>query len=328
MRRRDFIKVVGGSTVTWPLAARAQQPALPAIRFLSVTFAGEQPHWLVAFRNGLSKTGYVEGDNVSFEYRWAEGQYNRLPELAADLVRNHVSVIVTLPSNPAALAAKAATAVIPIVFNVGGDPVGLGLVASLSSPGANATGITILTTEIVAKRLGLLHELVPRAVRIAVLINPVNATVNEAALANIPEAARALGLQIQVLNATNGDEIDAAFKTLVNDRADALLVAPDAFFVSRHVQIAILSGRHQVPAIYPTRDYAEAGGLISYGADLIDAVRQQGVYAGQILKGTKPADLPVVQSTKFELVINLRTAKAIDLEVPATLLSRADEVIE
>jgi len=283
---------------------------------------------LVAFRNGLSKTGYVEGDNVSVEYRWAEGQYNRLPELAADLVRHHVSVIVTLLSNAAALAAKAATAAIPIVFTVGGDPVTLGLVASLSSPGANATGINILTTEIVAKRLGLLHELLPKAVRIAVLINPVNAATNEATLPNISEAARALGLQIQVLNATNGDEIDAAFKALVNDRADALFVAPDAFFVSRHVQIAILSARHQVPTIYPTRDYAEAGGLISYGADLIDAVRQQGMYAGQILKGTKPADLPVVQSTKFELVINLRTAKAIDLEVPATLLSRADEVIE
>jgi putative ABC transport system substrate-binding protein len=328
MRRRDFIKVIAGSAATWPLAARAQQPATPVIGFLSVTFAGEQPHWLVAFRNGLSEAGYVEGHNVSVEYRWAEGQYNRLPELAADLVRHHVSVIVTLLSNAAALAAKAATTAIPIVFTVGGDPVTLGLVASLSSPGANATGITILTTEIVAKRLGLLHELVPKAVRIAVLINPVNAATNEATLPNISEAAHALGLQIQVLNATNGDEIDAAFKTLVNDRADALLVAPDSFFASRHVQIAILSARHQVPGIYPIRDYAEAGGLISYGADSIDAVRQQGVYAGQILKGTKPADLPVVQSTKFELVINLRTAKAIGLEVPATLLSRADEVIE
>jgi len=325
MRRRDFIKIVAGSATSWPLAARAQQPAIPAIGFLGVTFAGEQPHWLVAFRNGLSEAGYVEGHNVSLEYRWAEGQYNRLPELAADLVRHHVSLIVTLLSNAAALAA---TTAIPIVFTVGGDPVTLGLVASLSSPGANATGITILTTEIVAKRLGLLHELVPKAVRIAVLINPVNAATNEATLPNISQAARALGLQIQVLNATNGDEIDAAFKTLVNDRADALLVAPDSFFASRHVQIAILSARHQVPAIYPIRDYAEAGGLISYGADVIDAVRQQGVYAGQILKGTKPADLPVVQSTKFELVINLRTAKAIGLEVPATLLSRADEVIE
>ena len=325
MRRREFITLLTGAAATWPSWARAQQPA---IGFLSVTLAGEQAHWLAAFRKGLAETGYVEGDNVSIEYRWAEGQYNRLPELAADLVRHHVSVIVTQLSNAAALAAKAATTAIPIVFSVGGDPVELGLVASLSSPGANATGINILTTEIVAKRLGLLHELVPKAVRIAVLINPVNAATNEATLPNISEAARALGLQIQVLNATNGDEIDATFKTLVNDRPDALFVAPDAFFVSRHVQIAILSARHQVPAIYPTRDYAEAGGLISYGADLIDAVRQQGVYAGQILKGTKPADLPVVQSTKFELVINLRTAKAIDLEVPATLLSRADEVIE
>ena len=328
MKRRAFITLLGGAAVSWPLAARAQQPPMPVIGFLSITFAGEQTHWLTAFRRGLSESGFVEGRNVSIEYRWAEGQYNRLPELAADLVRNHVSVIVTLPSNPAALAAKAATTAIPIVFNVGGDPVRLGLVASLSSPGTNATGINFFTTEIVPKRLGLLHELVPKAVRIAVLINPVNAATNEATLPNISEAARALGLQIQVLNATNGDEIDAAFKTLVNDRADALVLAPDTFLVSRRVQIAILSARHQVPVIYPTRDYAEAGGLISYGADLIDAVRQQGVYAGQILKGTKPADLPVVQSTKFELVINLRTAKAIDLEVPATLLSRADEVIE
>ena len=328
MRRRDFINVIAGSAVVWPLAARAQQPATPVIGFLSVTFAGEQPHWLAAFRKGLGETGYVEGHNVSIEYRWAEGQYNRLPELAADLIRHHVSVIVTPPSNPAALAAKTATTTIPIVFNVGADPVTLGLVASLSNPGANATGINFFTSDLVAKRLGLLHELVPKAVRIAVLINPSNVTANEATLPNIPEPARALGLQIQVLNASNGDEIDAAFKTLVNDRADALLVAPDAFLVSRRVQIAILSARHLVPAIYPNRDYAEAGGLISYAADVIDAVRQQGVYAGQILKGTKPADLPVVQSTKFELVINLRTAKAIGLEVPATLLSHADEAIE
>jgi putative ABC transport system substrate-binding protein len=283
---------------------------------------------LAAFRQGLGETGYVEGQNVLIEYRWAEDQYDRLPELAADLIRHRVSVIVTPPSNPAALAAKAATTAIPIVFNVGGDPVRLGLVASLSSPGGNATGVNFLTTEIVPKRLGLLHELVPKAARIAVLINPTNVTSNELTLPNIPEAARALGLQIKVLNATKGDEIDAAFKTLVNDRADALLIAPDTFLVSRRVQIAILSARHLVPAIYPVRDYAEAGGLISYGADVIDAVRQQGVYAGQILKGTKPADLPVVQSTKFELVINLRTAKAIGVEIPATLLSRADEVIE
>jgi putative ABC transport system substrate-binding protein len=327
MRRREFIRLVGGSAAGWPLAAQAQQSAMPVIGFLSVTFAGAQPY-LAAFRQGLGETGYVEGQNVLIEYRWAEDQYDRLPELAADLIRHRVSVIVTPPSNPAALAAKAATTAIPIVFSVGGDPVRLGLVASLSSPGGNATGVNFLTTEIVPKRLGLLHELVPKAARIAVLINPTNVTSNELTLPNIPEAARALGLQIQVLNATNGDEIDAAFKTLVNDRADALLIAPDTFLVSRRVQIAILSARHLVPAIYPVRDYAEAGGLISYGADVIDAVRQQGVYAGQILKGTKPADLPVVQSTKFELVINLRTAKAIGVEIPATLLSRADEVIE
>jgi putative ABC transport system substrate-binding protein len=260
MRRRQFIKLLGGAAA-WPLAARAQQAAMPVIGFLSVTFAGEQPHWLAAFRKGLSETGYVEGHNVSIEYRWAEGQYNRLPELAADLIRDHVSVIVTPPSNPAALAAKAATTAIPIVFNVGGDPVRLGLVASLSRPGANATGINFFTTEIVAKRLGLLHELVPKAVRIAVLINPTNAAVNEITLHDIPEAARALALQVQVLDASNGDEIDAAFTALVRDRADALLVAPDTFLASRRVQIAIQSAR--VPTIYTVRDYAEAGGLIS-----------------------------------------------------------------
>jgi putative tryptophan/tyrosine transport system substrate-binding protein len=265
---------------------------------------------------------------VSIEYRWAEGQYNRLPELIADLISHHVSVIVTPPSNPAALAAKAATMAIPIVFSVGEDPVRLGLVASLSRPDGNATGINFFTTEIVPKRLALLHDLVPKAARIAVLVNPANASAAEATLRDLPEAARALGLQIKVLNASNGDEIDAAFTTFISDRADALLVAPDTFFASRRVQIAILSARYLVPTIYTVRDYVDAGGLISYGADVTDSVRQQGVYAGQILKGAKPADLPVIQSTKFELVINLRTAKAIGLEVPATLLSRADEVIE
>jgi putative ABC transport system substrate-binding protein len=327
VKRRTFITLLGGAAA-WPLAARAQQPAMPVIGFLGVTFAGEQPHWLAAFRKGLGETGYVEGHNVSIEYRWAEGQYNRLPELAADLIHRHVSVIVTPPSNPAALAAKAATTAIPIVFSVAEDPVRLGLVASLSRPGGNATGINFFSTEIFSKRLSLLHDLVPKAVRIAVLVNPANAPATEATLHDIPEAARALGLQIQVLNASNGDEIDVAFTTLASDRVDALLVGPDSFFASRRVQIAILSARHLVPAVYGLRDYAEAGGLISYGADVTDSVRQQGVYAGRILKGTKPADLPVVQSTKFELVINLRTAKAIGLKVPATLLSRADEVIE
>jgi putative ABC transport system substrate-binding protein len=283
---------------------------------------------LAAFREGLGETGYVEGHNVSIEYRWAEGQYGRLRELAADLIRHDVSVIVTPLSGPAALAAKATTSTIPIVFSVGEDPVRLGLVASLSRPGGNATGINFFSTEVTAKRLALLRELLPKAARIGVLINPTNVETTERAVKDVNAAADALGLQIQVLNASNGDEIDAAFTTLVSDRADALLVGPDAFFVSRRVQIVILAARHMVPAIYTIPDYAEAGGLISYGTDVTDTLRQQGVYVGRILKGAKPTDLPVVQSTKFELVINLRTAKAFGLEVPATLLSRADEVIE
>jgi putative tryptophan/tyrosine transport system substrate-binding protein len=242
-------------------------------RTLSITFAGEQPH-LAAFREGLSETGYVEGLNVSIEYRWAEGQYNRLPELAADLIRHHVSVIVTPLSAPAALAAKAATTTIPIVFSVGDDPVKLGLVASLARPDGNATGINFFSTEVTAKRLGLLHELLPKAARIGVLVNPTNVETTEKALKDVNAAANALGLQIQILNASDGDEIDAAFTTLVSDRADALLVGPDAFFASRRVQIAILAARHMVPAIYTIRDYAEAGGLISYGTDVADSLRQ------------------------------------------------------
>jgi putative ABC transport system substrate-binding protein len=283
---------------------------------------------LAAFREGLGETGYVEGHNVSIEYRWAEGQYGRLRELAADLIRRDVSVIVTPLSGPAALAAKATTSTIPIVFSVGEDPVRLGLVASLSRPGGNATGINFFSTEVTAKRLALLRELLPKAARIGVLVNPTNVETTERAVKDVNAAADALGLQIQVLNASDGDEIDAAFTTLVTDRADALLVGPDAFFVSRRVQIVILAARHMLPAIYTIPDYAEAGGLISYGTDVTDALRQQGVYVGRILKGAKPTDLPVIQSTKFELVINLRTAKAFGLEVPATLLSRADEVIE
>jgi putative tryptophan/tyrosine transport system substrate-binding protein len=265
---------------------------------------------------------------VSIEYRWAEGQYNRLPELAADLIRHHVNVVVTPLSAPAALAAKAATSTIPIVFSVGDDPVKLGLVASLSRPGGNATGLNFFVAEVTAKRLGLLRELLPKAARIGVLVNPTNVETTERAVKDVNAAADALGLQIQVLNASNGNEIDAAFTALVSDRADGLLVAPDAFFASRRVQIAILAARHMVPAIYTVGDYAEAGGLISYGTDVTDSLRQQGVYVGRILKGAKPTDLPVVQATKFKLVINLRTAKAFGLEVPATLLSRADEVIE
>jgi ABC-type uncharacterized transport system substrate-binding protein len=326
--RRKFITALGGTAFVLPFAARAQQPAMPVIGFLGVTFAGEQPQWLAAFRNGLSETGYVEGHNVSIEYRWAEGQYNRLPELAADLIRHHVNVVITLLNTPAALAAKAATSTIPIVFSVGDDPVKLGLVASLSRPGGNATGINFFSSEVTAKRLGLLRELLPKAARIGVLVNPTNVENTERAVKDVNAAADALGLQIQVLNASNGNEIDAAFTTLVSGRADGLLVGPDTFFASRRVQIAILAARHMVPAIYTVPDYAEAGGLISYGTDLTDSLRQQGVYVGRILKGAKPADLPVVQATKFKLVINLRTAKAFGLEVPATLLSRADEVIE
>ena len=327
MRRREFITLLGGATVAWPVATRAQQ-AMPVIGFLSITFAGEQPQWLAAFRKGLSETDYVEGHNVSIKYRWAEGQYNRLPELAADLIHHHVSVIVTPLSAPAALAAKAATSTTPIVFSVGDDPVKLGLVASLARPDGNATGVNFFSTELSAKRLGLLRELLPKAARIGVLVNPTNVETTERAMKDINAAAGALGLQIQVLNASNGDEIDAAFTTLVSDRADALFVGPDAFFVSRRVQIAILAARHMVPAIYTVRDYAEAGGLISYGTDVTDSLRQQGVYVGRIFKGTKPTDLPVVQSTKFELVINLRSAKALGLTVPPTLLARADGVIE
>jgi putative ABC transport system substrate-binding protein len=328
MRRREFITLLGGAAVAWPLAARAQQPAMPMIGFLSGTSAGAQPHWLAAFRKGLNEAGYVEGHNVSIAYRWAEGQYNRLPELAADLIRHHVRVIVTPASPPAALAAKAATMTIPIVFSVGEDPVTLGLVASLSRPGGNATGINFFVAELTGKRLGLLRELLPKVDRLGVLVNPSNVEIAERALKDAKAAAAAIGLQIQALNASNADEIDAAFTTLVSDRSDALLVAPDSFFNSRRVQIAIRAAHHSVPAIYSQRDYAEAGGLISYGTDVNDSIRQQGVYAGRILNGIKPADLPVIQSTKFELVINLRTAKKLGISVPDSVLARADEVIE
>ena len=328
LNRRAFVMLLGGAAA-WPLAARAQQqPAMPVIGFLSVTFAGEQPHWLTAFRRGLSESGFVEGRNVSIEYRWAEGQYHRLPELADDLIHRRVSVIVTSASTPAALAAKAATTTIPIVFGVGDDPVKLGLVASLSRPDSNATGINFFSAELTKKRLGILRELLPRTARIGVLVNPSNVESAERTVKDVKAAAPEIGLQVQLLNASNGDEIDAAFAALVNEQADALLMAPDAFFNSRRVQIAILAARHLVPAIYTVRDYPEAGGLISYGTNVTDAIRQQGVYAGRILKGIKPADLPVVQSTKFELVINLKTAKAFGLEIPPTLLARADEVIE
>jgi putative ABC transport system substrate-binding protein len=284
--------------------------------------------YVTAFRKGLSETGYVEGQNLTVEYHWLEGQYDRLPSLMADLVRRRVAVIATPGSNPAALAAKAATATIPIVFGVGGEPVKLGLVASLARPGGNATGINIFNIEVAAKRLGLLHELVPKAVRIAVVVNPANTTSAESTLRDIPEAARTIGLQTQILNATTIGEIDSAFATLAHERPDALFVAPDAFFISRRVQFATLTARDRIPAAYADREIVEAGGLISYGTDFTDMFRQVGVYVGRILKGEKPSDLPVVQATKFELVINLKTAKALGLAIPNSMQLLADEVIE
>jgi len=330
MKRREFITLLGGVAAAWSLAARvrAQQPAMPVVGFVSARSAEDAARPGAAFRKGLNETGYVENQNVMVEYHWLEGQYDRLPSLMADLVRRRVAVIATPQSQPASLAAKAATTTIPIVFGVGEDPVKLGLVASLARPGGNATGINFFNAEAVAKRLGLLRDLVPKAIRIALLVNPANPTIGEVMLRDIPEAARALGLQIQVLNASTSREIEAAFATLVRDRADALFVAPDSFFSSRRVQLATLATRHGVPAVYPLREYVVASGLMSYGTDVLENWRQVGVYTGQILKGAKPADLPVLQSTKFELVINLQTARALGTEVPNSLQLLADEVIE
>jgi len=325
MRRRKFITLLGGA-VAWPLAANAQQPAMPVIGFVN---AGSSDAPLgAAFRSGLNESGYVEGQNVTVEYHWLAGQFDRLPSLMADLVRRRVAVIATPAGNLAALTATAATTTIPIVFSVGEDPVRLGLVASLARPGGNATGINFFNNETIARRLGLLHELVPKAVHIAALINPANTPIADAALQDIQEAARVIGLQIQVLKASTNREIEAAFATLVRDGVDALFVAPDTFFVSRRVQFATLAAHHRIPAAYNGRDFVEVGGLMSYGTDRVDTYRQVGAYAGQILKGAKPADLPVLQSTKFEFVINMQTARALGIEVPATLLAIADEVIE
>jgi len=327
MRRRDFMAGLG-SAAAWPLAARAQQPALPAVGLIQGGSADASPRNVAAFRKGLNETGYVEGQNVTVEYHWLEGRFDRLPALAADLAQRRVAVIATPAGIAAALAAKAATATIPIVFSVGEDPVRLGLVASLARPGGNATGINFFTQEVVAKRLRLLHDLVPKAVRIAVLVNPANAPATEATLREVREAAPALGLQIQILNATTIGEIDAAFATLARERPDALFVPPDAFFTSRPVQFATLTAVHKIPATYSSRDNVAVGGLMSYGTDYADTYRQVGVYTGRILKGAKPSDLPVVQSTKFELVLNLQTARALGVEVPPSLLAIADEVIE
>jgi len=325
LKRREFITLLGSAALTWPLAVRGQQSQTPIVGF--VDGGSSNARRAAAFHGGLNETGYVEGQNVTVEYHWLDGQYDRLPSLMADLVRR-VAVIATPVSNPASLAAKAATTTVPIVFGVGEDPVKLRLVASLARPGGNATGINFFGQEVVAKRLGLLHELVPKAVRIAVLVNPANVQVAETTLRDTSEAARVLGLQTHTLNASTSREIEAAFSTLLRDRADALFVAGDAFFVSRRVQFATLTARHAIPAIYSVREYVEAGGLMSYGTDDLNRFRQAGIYTGQILRGAKPADLPVMQSTKFEFLINLVTARALGLEVPPTLLARADEVIE
>jgi putative ABC transport system substrate-binding protein len=325
IRRRESLALLGGVAAAWPLAARAQQAAMPVVGFVN---AGSSDAPLgAAFRKGLNEAGYVEGQNVTVEYHWLEGQFDRLSALLADLVRRRVAVIATPAGNFAAQVAKAATTAIPIVFGVGEDPVKLGLVASLARPGGNLTGINFFANELAAKRLALLHELVPKAVRIAMIINPANRA-TESFLRDIPEAARAIGLQIQVLNASTKSEIEAAFATLVRDGADALYVAGDVFFTSRRVQLATLAASYRIPATYPSRQAVEAGGLMAYDADRVGMYRQVGAYTGQILKGAKPADLPVLQSTKFEFVINLQTARALGLEIPPTLLARADEVIE
>jgi putative ABC transport system substrate-binding protein len=326
VNRREFIAMIGGAAAAWPLAARAQQT--PVIGFVSARTPEASVRATGAFRKGLNEAGYVEGQNVTVEYHWLAGQYDRLPVLMADLVRRRVDAIATPGSNPASLAAKAATATIPIVFSVGEDPVKLGLVRSLARPGGNATGINFFSQELVSKRLGLLHELVPKATRVAVLVNPANGPSAETTLRAVPEAARAIGLQVQVLNASTSRDIETAFATLGRDRADALFIAPDGLFTTRRGQLATLAARDRIPTSCSNREMAEAGLLMSYGTDTLDAFRQAGVYTGQILKGAKPADLPVLQSTKFEFVINLQTARALGIEVPNAIQLLADEVIE
>jgi len=327
VRRRDFISLIGGAAA-WPLAAGAAGGKLPTIGFLhpaSPEPSADRPR---AFRQGLKEEGFVEGENVAIEYRWADNQNDRLPALAAELVRREVAVIAAVGGNTSVFAAKAATTTVPIVFDVGEDPVKLGLVASLARPGGNLTGINFFTAELAAKRLELLRELVPGAIRIAVLVDPAGPTTTESTLRDIEAAARAMRLQIQILNASTSREIEAAFASLAGERPDALFVGISPFFIVRRVQLAQLAARHAIPAIYQDRLHAEVGGLMSYGASLTDAYRQVGVYTGRILKGAKPADLPVVQSSKFELVINAPTARKLGLAVPPSLLARADEVIE
>jgi putative ABC transport system substrate-binding protein len=328
MQRREFITLVGGAAATWPLAARAQQSVLPVIGFLSSASSDTYARRLRAFRDGLKENGYIEGQNVTIEYRWAEGQNDRLPLLAADLVRRQVAVIASGGGTPAALAAKAATATIPIIFAVSVDPVNTGLVASLNRPGGNLTGITNLNVEMGPKRLELLRELLPNATIIALLVDPTNPSLAEPFTRVIKAAAGTLGLRVEVLEASADQDLDKAFAALVQLRADALLIMPDVFFNTRTKELAALALRHAVPAIYAYRPFAAAGGLLSYGTDETEYYKMLGTYTGKILKGEKPADLPVVQSTKVELTLNLKTAKALGIAVPLPLLGRADEVIE
>jgi ABC-type uncharacterized transport system substrate-binding protein len=327
MNRRAFIALVGGGAA-WSLGARAQQPAMPVVGFLGAGSPDTYVLYLAAFRRGLGESGFVEGQNVAIEYRWAEGQYDRMAELATDLVRRQVAVIAVPGSPPGARAAKAATSTIPIVFSVGDDPVRAGLVASISRPEGNATGINFFTGEVVAKRLALLHELVPGVNRIAVFINPSDPSRAELLRGEVQVAARDIGLQVQILNPSTPSEIDAAFAAVVREQAAALLVGPDAFYNTRRVQLATMAAHHSIPTAFAVREYVDAGGLMSYGTSLADMYRQVAVYTGRILRGAKPAELPILQSVKFELVINLQTARMLRLEVPPSLLARADEVIE
>jgi putative ABC transport system substrate-binding protein len=327
MQRRDFITLLGGAAAAWPLTARAQRPVMPVVGFMHTLSFENVPNYVAAFRQGLKEAGFVEGQNVAVEYRWAEGQYAKLPELAADLVRRKVAVIAATGGDPSPQVAEAATSIIPIVFAANGDPVKQGLVASLNQPGGNATGVTIFGPAAVTKRLQLLHELIPQAATVAFLMNPDNP--NGALETGVAQAAAtSLGLQMLVLSASNESELDATFTAMARQRAGALLIASDVFFFWRREQIFALAAGQKMPAIYYLREFAQAGGLMSYGNRVTDVYRQVGIYVARVLKGEKPADLPVIQATEFEFVINLKTAKKLGLAIPAGLISFADEVIE